>query len=86
MGVRQPEREADHSSPSSDEVKNAWSYNSTLLIRLLYKEWNVWTGVACLSYSILQYERGTTASHCKVMNIAMTYSCSQTYVSRPVRN
>jgi hypothetical protein len=29
-GVKPPEREADHSSPSSAEVKNAWSYTSTL--------------------------------------------------------
>jgi hypothetical protein len=28
-GVKQPESEADHSSPSSAEVKNAWSYTST---------------------------------------------------------
>jgi hypothetical protein len=25
-GVKRPEREANHSSPSSAEVKNAWSY------------------------------------------------------------
>jgi hypothetical protein len=29
LGVEQPEREADQSSPSSSEVKNAWSYTST---------------------------------------------------------
>jgi hypothetical protein len=29
-GIRQPEREADHSSPSNAEVKNAWSYTSIL--------------------------------------------------------
>jgi hypothetical protein len=28
-----PGREADHSSPSSAEVKNAWSYTSTPAIR-----------------------------------------------------
>jgi hypothetical protein len=28
-GVNQPGREADHSPPSSAEVKNAWSYSST---------------------------------------------------------
>jgi hypothetical protein len=27
-GVKRPGREADHSPPSSAEVKNAWSYNS----------------------------------------------------------
>jgi hypothetical protein len=26
-GIKQPGREADHSPPSSAEVKNAWSYN-----------------------------------------------------------
>jgi hypothetical protein len=26
LGVKRPEREADHSPPSSAEVKNAWSY------------------------------------------------------------
>jgi hypothetical protein len=29
LWVKRPEREADHSSPSSIEVKNAWSYTST---------------------------------------------------------
>jgi hypothetical protein len=29
LGVKQPEREADHSSPYSAEVKNAWSYTYT---------------------------------------------------------
>jgi hypothetical protein len=29
LGIKRPEREADHSPPSSAEVKNAWSYTST---------------------------------------------------------
>jgi hypothetical protein len=29
LGVKQPEREAGHSTPSSAEVKSAWSYTST---------------------------------------------------------
>jgi hypothetical protein len=33
-GVKWPGREADHSPPSSTEVKNAWSYNSTSRICL----------------------------------------------------
>jgi hypothetical protein len=33
-GVRRPGREADHSHPSSAEVKNVWSYTSTAQIRL----------------------------------------------------
>jgi hypothetical protein len=33
-GVKRPWREADHSPPSSAEVKNAWSYTSTPPIRL----------------------------------------------------
>jgi hypothetical protein len=33
-GVKRPGREADHSSPSSAEVKNAWSYTSTAPICL----------------------------------------------------
>jgi hypothetical protein len=28
-GVKRPGREADHSHPSSSEVRNAWSYTST---------------------------------------------------------
>jgi hypothetical protein len=28
-GIKRPEREADHSPPSSAEVKNTWSYTST---------------------------------------------------------
>jgi hypothetical protein len=29
LGVKRPEREADHSPPSTAEVKTAWSYTST---------------------------------------------------------
>jgi hypothetical protein len=29
LGVKRPEREAEHSLPSSAEVKNMWSYTST---------------------------------------------------------
>jgi hypothetical protein len=29
LGVKRPVREADHSPPSSSEVKNTWSYTST---------------------------------------------------------
>jgi hypothetical protein len=34
LGVKQLEREADHSPPSSAEVKDVWSYISTSPIRL----------------------------------------------------
>jgi hypothetical protein len=34
VGVKRPGREADHSPPSSAEVKNAWSYTYTPLIHL----------------------------------------------------
>jgi hypothetical protein len=34
LGVKRRVREADHSPPSSAEVKNAWSYSSTPPIRL----------------------------------------------------
>jgi hypothetical protein len=34
LGLKRPVRESDHSLPSSAEVKNAWSYTSTLPIRL----------------------------------------------------
>jgi hypothetical protein len=30
LGVKRPEREADHLPPSNAEVKNAWCYTSTL--------------------------------------------------------
>jgi hypothetical protein len=33
-GVKRPEREADHSPPSSVEVKNEWSYTFTPPVRL----------------------------------------------------
>jgi hypothetical protein len=33
-GVKRPECEANHSSPSSAEVKNTWSSTATLPIRL----------------------------------------------------
>jgi hypothetical protein len=34
LGVSGPGHEADHPSPTSAEVKNVWSYNSTAPIRL----------------------------------------------------
>jgi hypothetical protein len=34
LGVKRPGREADHSPPSSAEVKNAWNYTFTPQIRL----------------------------------------------------
>jgi hypothetical protein len=34
LGIKRPGREADHSPPSSAEVKNAWSYTSTPPLRL----------------------------------------------------
>jgi hypothetical protein len=34
LGVKRLGREADHSPPSSAEVKNVWSYTSTPPIRL----------------------------------------------------
>jgi hypothetical protein len=34
LGVKQPRREADHSPPYSDEVRNTWSYTSIRPIRL----------------------------------------------------
>jgi hypothetical protein len=34
LGKKRPGREADHSPPSSAEVKNAWSYTSTPPIHL----------------------------------------------------
>jgi len=47
LGVKRPETEADHSSPPSGEVTNAWSYTSTPTIVLrawcLVKHRNVFT-------------------------------------------
>jgi hypothetical protein len=34
LGIKRPGREADHSPPSSVEVKNAWKYTSTPPLRL----------------------------------------------------
>jgi hypothetical protein len=34
LGVKRPGREADHSRPSSAEVKNTWIYTSTPPVRL----------------------------------------------------
>jgi hypothetical protein len=34
LGVKRPGGEADHSPPSSVEVKNVWSYTSTPPVRL----------------------------------------------------
>jgi hypothetical protein len=45
LGVKRPERETDHSPPSSAEVKNAWSY-----IRIL----------PCLHGVVLNYVQNTS--------------------------
>jgi len=34
LGVKWPGHKADHSPPSSDKVKNVWSYTSTLSVCL----------------------------------------------------
>jgi hypothetical protein len=34
LGINRPGREADHSPPSSTDVKNAWSYTPSSLILL----------------------------------------------------
>jgi hypothetical protein len=45
LGVKQPGREADHSAPSSAEVKNEWSYtfHSTLRLHDLVLSWSTGT-------------------------------------------
>jgi len=47
-GVKRPGREADHSHPSSTEVKNAWNYTSalsyTFMAWCLIKEDVSWRG------------------------------------------
>jgi hypothetical protein len=35
-GIKQPEREADNSSPSSDEVKNGGTIPPTLNVSMIY--------------------------------------------------
>jgi len=37
LGVKRPGREADHSPPSSSEVKNAWNYDSNP--QYVFKAW-----------------------------------------------
>jgi hypothetical protein len=40
LGVKRPGREADHSPPSSAEVKNAWSYTCEHITRLFANKIN----------------------------------------------
>ena len=47
LGVKRPGREFDHSSPSSAEVKNEWSYTSAPL-----RTFMTWAGTALLLYLI----------------------------------
>jgi hypothetical protein len=55
LGVKRPVREADHSSPSSTEVKNAWSYTSTpqyvFMARCLVKHSENFT-VTCTGHKV----------------------------------
>jgi hypothetical protein len=58
LGVKRPGREADHSPPSSDEVKNMWSYTSTPPIRLRsvvlgYAQGQLYLYIYC--YSLMLY-------------------------------
>ena len=43
FGVNQPGHEADHSSPSSSEVKEEWGYSTTPLIFLHGVYRVIWT-------------------------------------------
>jgi len=51
-GVKQPDREPDHSPPSGGEVKNTWSYISTppyvFMVRCLIKKWMCLHGVVLI--------------------------------------
>jgi hypothetical protein len=59
LEVRRPGREADHSPPSSAEVKNAWSYTSTpqyvFMTWCLVKHRDNFTFTFILYYIILYY-------------------------------
>jgi hypothetical protein len=62
QGVKRPGHEADHSPPSSDEVKNAWSYTSppqyVFRALCLIKHRDNFT-VTLLDYIILYYINNT---------------------------
>jgi len=62
-GVKRPGREADHSTPSSAEVKNAWRYTSTpqhvfvvwclqSVTKHRWWTWGIWYACAPTSYSL----------------------------------
>jgi hypothetical protein len=58
LGVKRPGREADHLPPSSVEVKNAWSYNSTpqcvFMVWCLVKHKDNFTFYLCYFHCILK--------------------------------
>jgi hypothetical protein len=54
LGVKRPGREADHSPPSSAEVKNAWSYTS--ILQYAFMAWCLGTGTTLPLPLPLYYE------------------------------
>jgi hypothetical protein len=73
VGVKQPEREADHSPPSNSKFKNEWSNASPLLTLFCFHamHWGILRNYRCLnvhvacgcSYCVMLYQllslRGT---------------------------
>jgi hypothetical protein len=61
LGIKRPWREADHSPPSSAEVKNAWSYTYTPPTRLHGVVLSQSTGTTSSSSSSSKQGLGKTA-------------------------
>jgi hypothetical protein len=58
LGIIRPGCEADHSPPSSAEVKNAWSYTSTPPMRLM-----TWCSVKKRYFTLMEYILERKYSH-----------------------
>jgi hypothetical protein len=72
LGVKRLGREADHSSPSSAEVKNAWSSTSTPSIGLHGMVLSLSTGTLPLPFTVedsMSYSHGKATAYVSTLEL-----------------
>jgi hypothetical protein len=86
-GVKQPEREADHLSPSSAEVKNKWLYTSRpilhVIVLLLRNKFNSF--LIPTEYFLFDFEVGQWSIRFRVSSVRSLFflaQCFPIYVQR----
>jgi hypothetical protein len=72
LGVKRPGREADHSPPSSDEVKYAWSYTSTP--QFVFMAWCLVKHRDNFTLTPISFIRNLVIRHAVVTGIHLTWT------------